>query len=125
MKDRKWGGRLPDDEAYWDDLASRVIARAFRSHTTEVAATRGVSGSAPWWTRLADASVRLAAAAVLALLGGTLLLGEGPSPAAAPDALMTRMSPEEPMLRTLILDPTAPPPASALVNLMALREEGR
>jgi hypothetical protein len=85
------------------------------------------AGTAPaWWARLAEAAPALAAAAVLALVAGAVWLGEraGPVPA-APDAIVHALYPDEPMLRTLLLTGSEPPPASVVVDLVALREDER
>jgi hypothetical protein len=113
VSNRRPAGRLPEDQAYWEALATRAIAAAFRADAP------------PWWTRLAEASLGLAAAAVVALVAGAVLLDDGPPDGAESNAIVAALSPEEPMLRSLVLQSTAPPPGSALVNLLALREGER
>jgi hypothetical protein len=127
MNDRHEAGRLPRAQAYWDELAARSIDAAFRS--SEAAAhnpARTDRAESPWWTGMAHAAPALAAVAAVALLGGIVLVGEAPPSAPAePDAIMSALSPSEPMLRSLLLTTDAPPPAAALVSLVALRHRDR
>jgi len=120
-------GRLPEDPAYWEELARRAIAAALGGPSVGASASVGGGGGGEtWWTRVADSALVLAAAAVVAVLGGTFLMGERPSPAvpAGSSAIVSALAPEDPMLRSLLV-PAGPPPASALVSLVALREGER
>lgn len=112
--DRRRPGRLPEHPEYWANLARRSIEAAFAQDLPAEAAPA-------WWVRIADAAPALAAMAVLALLAGAVLLGDRPAPP-APDAIAGALLPDEPMLRTLLLEGNAPPPASTFVDLVALRE---
>lgn len=119
--ERKPGARLPDDPAYWERLAERAIDAAFNAP-----ARRTASSAEPWWRTLSDASFVLAASAVLALLGGSLLLDDR-LPGATPEthALTGAFAPDDPMLGSLLNATAGPPPASALLRLVALREAER
>jgi hypothetical protein len=117
--ERKPGVRLPHDEAYWEGLAERSIQAAF---------TAPRKPASPWWHALSDASFVLAASAVLALLGGPLLVGERQAPTTPPGGvrvLATTLAPEDPMLTSLLLSRAGPPPPAVLLRLIALREERR
>lgn len=118
--ERQPGSRLPGDPGYWETLAERSVDAAFRD---------SLASSAPagtWWGALSDVSFVLATSAVLALVGGALLLGER-SPDAATDshALTVTLAPDDPLLGSLLRAAAGPPPASALLTLIALREEQR
>lgn len=128
--DRRPGSRLPEDPAYWDGLAARSVEAAFRSSVAAprglaVARARSGAGVDPWWRAMSDAAFVLAASAVIAVFGGSLLLQErsaGPAPEG--HALTSALAPDDPLLVTLLNAPAAPP-ASALLKLVALREEER
>lgn len=121
MSEQRAGSRLPDDARYWDDLAARSIDAALGPARPRVAAAR-----AAWWSGLSDASYVLAASALLAVIGGSLLLDERPRAGAAADAraLAESLGPVDPLLGSL-LAASVEPPASALLTLVALREEAR
>lgn len=112
------GSRLPDDAEYWDDLAARSIDAALGPSRSRVAAERA------WWCGLSDAAYVLAASALLAVIGGSLLLGERPRAEADAHALADALGPVDPLLGSL-LAASVEPPASALLTLVALREEAR
>lgn len=113
--DRRPGSRLPEDPAYWEELASRSVEAAFRSS----------AAFDPWWRAMSDAAFVLAASAVIAVFGGSLLLQErSAGPAMEGHALTSALAPDDPMLVTLLNAPAAPP-ASALLKFVALREEER
>ncbi len=115
--ERRPGTRLPADEAYWNALAARSIDAAYR---------RAAPPAHAWWHGVADAAFRLAAGAVLALLGGALLLEAPPAPdTTQPDAIAHALAPDDPMLQSLLVTPASAPPASLLLTLAALREVER
>lgn len=145
--DRRSGSRLPQDPAYWENLAARSIDAALRSSSVHAGGTRAGdaretrAGDArdetarfavragairdPWWRGLSDAAFILAASAVLALFAGSVLLSER-SPRAAPERALTHaLAPDDPLLASLLDVPAGPPSASALLRLVALREEQR
>jgi hypothetical protein len=121
--DRRPGSRLPDDDAYWQDLAARTVVAAF-SRPGPAAEVPGIS-PAPWWRGMSDAAYVLAASAALALIGGSLLLDD-PSTRTATDAdaLRGALAPEDDLLASL-LNADEPPPAAALLRLLARREVER
>ncbi|MGH7481563.1 MAG: hypothetical protein ACRELV_05365 [Longimicrobiales bacterium] len=133
--DRRPGTRLPDDPAYWEELAVRSVDVAFGVSAGQaglrVAHGQGAAPD-PWWRGISDAAFMLAASAVVALFGGSLLLGER-SPRAMPDArpipqaraLTAPLAPDDPLLASLLDASAGPPSASALLELVALREEER
>jgi hypothetical protein len=137
--DRRSATRLPEDPAYWEDLAARSVAAAFRMSTATadgrpVAHPRdgsrfvhaGRGAFEPWWRGMSDAAFVLAASAVFALIGGSLLLGErSPPPDTEAHALTGALAPEDPLLASLLAAPAGPPPASALLRLVALRGDER
>lgn len=110
---RRPGTRLPDDPAYWEDLAARSVAAAFGARD-------------PWWRGVSDAAFVLAASAVLALLGGALLLDDRPprDPTEAV-AFTDALAPDDPLLVSLLRSPAEPPPATTLLRLVATREARR
>lgn len=137
--------RLPEDAEYWERLAARSIDAAFRSPAAAPrgsAAThprgsavgprhgfggraRGVAAIEPWWSALSDAAFVLAASALLAVVGGSLLLQErSAAPMVEGHALTSALAPDDPLLATLLNAPAAPT-ASALLKLVAVREEER
>ena len=74
---------------------------------------------------MSDAAFVLAASAVIAVFGGSLLLQErSVGPAVEGHALTGALAPDHPMLVTLLNAPAAPP-AAALLKLVAIREEER
>lgn len=126
--DRPSEARLPDDPAYWEDLAARSIDAAFGGATRDRDA---------WWRGMSDGAFVLAASAVFALLGASLVVGER-APRATTNAhafselhgltthlLGAALAPDDPMLATLLDASAGPPPPSALLRLVALREEAR
>lgn len=130
MSSERPGSRLPRDPAYWETLAARSVEAAFRGARAGSPAPLAPFGSvrdavpaSPWWWGLSDAALTLAASAVVALLGGALLLGEPPQRTATESSMLAAaLTPDDPLLRTL-LDAQAEPAATALLELMALREE--
>jgi hypothetical protein len=119
--ERKPGTRLPDDPAYWERLAERAIDAAFNAP-----ARRTASSVEPWWRTLSDASFVLAASAVLALIGGSLLLDErAPTAPTESHALAAALAPDDPLLASLLDASAGPPPATTLLRLIGLREERR
>lgn len=138
--------RLPDDPAYWENLARRTVEAAFTADAVhgETAATDsaphvnvstgaaarplGHSASPPleWWRGISDAAFVLAASAVLALIGGSLLLDDRLADAtSATHQLTGAFAPDDPLLRVLMSTDAEPPPASVLLRLVAAREEER
>lgn len=112
--DRQSGSRLPDDPAYWENLAARSVDAAFSPSATE------------WWRGMSDMAFVLAASAVLALLGGSLLLDDrSPDATTATHAFTGAFAPDDPLLASLVNATAGPPPASALLRLVALREAER
>lgn len=148
--ERRPATRLPEDPAYWEDLAARSVDAAFRSsaapdasslaHARDgafdaLAQTRdGAFDSLAhardgafdaWWRTMSDAAFLLAASAVLAVFGGSLLLEErAPGAAMERHALTGALAPDDPLLASLLDAPDAPPP-SALLRLVVLRQEER
>lgn len=145
--ERRRGARLPEDPGYWEELAARSVDAAFGSSTAPAASRgqrAGVAGqpieshappahrpTRPWWGALSDASFMLAASAVLAVLGGSLLLDERtpvtlqPRAAAETHALMAALAPDDALLASLLDASAGPPTAAALLRLVALREVER
>ena len=117
--DRRPGSRMPDDPAYWRGLAARSIDAALEPD----AAVPGEA--APWWQGLSDAAFMLAASALLALLGGTQLVEERqPVTATQTHALTNAIVPEVDLLSTL-MNADEPPPAMAMLRVVARREVAR
>ena len=117
--DRRPGSRLPDDPAYWQGLAARSVDAALEPHRAAP-----VVGS-PWWRGLSDAAFMLAASAVLALVGGFLLLDERSAvTTAGTHALTDAIAPDDDLLRRL-MNADEPPPATAMLHLVARREVER
>ena len=103
-RDRALRSRLPEDPAYWDDLAERIAARS--APTIETRGTR----QAPWWSWMADFSPALAAAAVLALAGTWAF-----APSASSEdtggvlpVIGRAITPDDPMARVLLADSLPP-----------------
>jgi len=128
--DRLPGTRLPDDPAYWDELATRSLDAAFGGvGVSGMASMHRTAALDPWWRGLADGALILAASAVLALLGASRMVGER-SPGMSLQAhgltgshpLTAALAPDDPMLATLLNASAGPPPAAALLELIALRE---
>jgi hypothetical protein len=118
--ERRPGTRLPDDPRYWESLAERSVDAALGASRARLAA------GDPWWRLLSDASFALAASAVLALIGGSLLLGaRSPAAAAEPNTFAAALAPDDPLLGSLVNPAVEPPPASVLLALIGLREEQR
>lgn len=132
--DRRPGSRLPDDPAYWQGLAARSIDAALDSrdaddvpHGALVSETRSAAPTvaSPWWGGLAEAAYMLAASALLALVGGSLLLAErSPVTTTETHALMDAIAPDDDLLASL-MDADAPPPAMAMLRVVARREVER
>jgi hypothetical protein len=118
--DPQSGSRLPDDPAYWENLAARSVEAAF-------SAPQPLGHSAiEWWRGMSDAAFVLAASAVLALIGGSLLLDDRSSGATTEmHSLTGAFAPDDPLLGSLLNEDAGPPPASALLTLVALREAER
>jgi hypothetical protein len=111
MMSGDWGlaKRLPEDPAYWERLAARAV---------DAARPGG------WWLSLSDSAFLLAASAVVALLGGALLVGERvPDAVPAASAIARALAPDDPLLRSLLDSPGSGPPAASLLTLGAAREE--
>jgi hypothetical protein len=141
--DRQSGSRLPDDPAYWENLAERSVQAAFgadAAHDASPAAAAHAARvpfrhSAPqqlghyateWWRGMSDAAFVLAAGAVLALIGGSLLLDDrAPGAPTETHALTGAFAPDDPLLGSLLNAAAGPPPAAALLKLLALREAER
>ncbi|HSK19203.1 MAG TPA: hypothetical protein VK912_08685 [Longimicrobiales bacterium] len=129
------GSRLPDESAYWQDLAARSIDAAFDSgdadvalHGDGVAEPRNAAlvVASPWWRGLSDAAFTLAASALLALVGGALLLDErSPVPAAEVHALTGAIAPDDDDVLTSLMNADEPPPAMAMLRVVARREAAR
>jgi hypothetical protein len=98
--------RLPTDDAYWDRLASRILA--------DITPEEGsIQEDVAWWTPLAARAYPLAAAALAAGVTVALLL---PSlPRSSRDALGLLSSPtaDPTLIAPLVAD--APPAIGALV----------
>jgi hypothetical protein len=130
------GSRLPDDPAYWENLAERSVRAALGSGTAAGIPHAHRAAPDAWWRGLADGAYVLAASAVLALLGASLLLGERSSAPmdaqvftrlhllAEPHMLTAAFTPDDPMIATLLQAPGAPA-SSVMLRLVALREETR
>jgi hypothetical protein len=131
------GPRLPDDPTYWENLAERSVRAALGSSAAAGMPRTHRAAPDAWWRGLADGAYVLAASAVLALLGASLLLGErslAPMDAQAftqlhllaePHMLTAALTPADPMIATLLEAPAGAPSASVLLRLVALREEAR
>lgn len=120
--DRRPGSRLPDDPAYWQNLAGRSIVSALEPRSGAPAVV------SPWWHGLSDAAFTLAASALLAMVGGSLLLDER-APVPAPvsmeaHALTHAVAPDDDLL-TSLMNPDEPPPATAMLRVVARREVQR
>ncbi|HEX6134086.1 MAG TPA: hypothetical protein VFZ24_08985 [Longimicrobiales bacterium] len=122
MTSERPGSRLPDDPRYWENLAARSVEAAFGG-----AHARPESAAAyPWWRGLSESAFALAASAVLALAGGSLLIGvRSPRADQEPGAFAGALAPDDPLLRTLLDAPDEPASGAALLELLALREEER
>jgi hypothetical protein len=126
--DRPSETRLPDDPAYWEDLAARSIDAAFGGTARDRDA---------WWRGMSDGAFVLAASAVFALLGASLVV-DARSPGgtagahafaelhgSTPGPIGAALAPDDPMLVTLLDASAGPPPPAVLLRLVALREEAR
>ena len=133
--------RLPEDPAYWDELAARSLDAAFASPAAGAASPaahardRGAFDS--WWRGMSDAAFVLAASAVLAVFGGALLLDQRPPRATSETHALTAppharaqphfasaLAPDDPLLATLA-NARGEPAAFDVLRLIALREETR
>lgn len=110
--------RLPDDPAYWDELAGRIAADA-APHLA-----RRYERGGTWWGALARACPGLAAAASIAVVAGGLALAA--NPAALDDSpyfeVARAIGPTDEVARLLLSEP-APPTVESLLPLMARGEE--
>lgn len=143
--DRRPGSRLPDDPAYWQRLAARSVEQAFATGDAHVASHGDIGpvdreeggrsrirphngasvASSPWWRDLSDAAFMLAASALFALVGGSLLLEErSPATTAETHALTSAIAPDDDLLSSL-MSAEAPPPAIAMLRVVARREVER
>jgi hypothetical protein len=134
--------RLPEDPAYWDELAARSIDAAFALTVAGTASletyARDRDAFDAWWRGMSDAAFVLAASAVLAVFGGALLLDQRPPSAtsethalvappharAQPHVFASALAPQDPLLATLV-NARGEPGAFDLLRLLALREETR
>jgi len=133
--------RLPEDPAYWDELAARSIDAAFGSPAAGAASpathARDREAFDAWWRGMSDAAFVLAASAVLAVCGGALLLDQRPRGATSETHALTApphegaqphfasaLAPQDPLLATLV-NARGEPAALDLLRLIALREETR
>lgn len=104
--------RLPDDRAYWDGLAERIVAAAepiLREHRK----TRA------WWHPMARWSPAIGVAAAAAAL---ILVAVGPPQAARrvePVSLVQLLSPQEPVAQAVVGGAPAPE-----ISAMLLVESG-
>jgi len=122
--DRQKARRLPDDDAYWDDLVTRSLNAAFGDATAS--ATDIAHDVETWWSPATRSAYALAVAAVLAVLLLLPLTDNGqPASDAEPDGIASALMPDEPLLRTLLSTPIRPTSAGLLVELIALREAER
>lgn len=133
--------RLPEDPAYWDELAARSIDAAFgltaSGGAPHRASARDSGAFDSWWRGMSDAAFVLAASAVLAVFGGALLLDQRP-PRATPEThaltdspharaqphFAGALAPRDPLLAALANAGREPAPID-LLRLIALREETR
>jgi hypothetical protein len=103
--------RLPDDRAYWDDLAARVVdsAEPILREYREVQA---------WWQPLAKWSPAIGVAAAAAAL---LVVVLGPPAAARPGpaSLAEMLSPEDPVAQAVVSRAAVPD-----ISAMLLVETG-
>lgn len=91
---RQLESRLPDDPAYWDDLAARIVDSA-------EPILRGHRDARPWWHPLARWSPAIAVtAAAAALLLAVVLPPDRPRQ--APIAFEMLLSPEDPLARAVL-----------------------
>jgi hypothetical protein len=122
--DRQPGSRLPEDPAYWQHLAARSVDAAFGAAVEHAGSPRDAANE-PWWRGMSDAAFMLAASAVFALIGGSLLLDNRlPRTTAEAHPLTGALAPDDDLLASL-LNADAPPPAAAMLRLVALREVKR
>jgi hypothetical protein len=125
VNDQGRSGRLPTDEAYWTSLAARIINEAFERGSRTTFATDSGLNRSPWWTPMAEAAMRLTAAALVALITAALLLRPGPPRGRDGNTMRAVLAPDDPMLQSLVVESTEPPAASALIGLLILREGDR
>jgi hypothetical protein len=133
--------RLPDDPAYWDQLAARSLDAAIGltapGGAAHRASARDRAAFDAWWRGMSDAAFVLAASAVLAVFGGALLLDQRPPRATSETHALTApphartqldiasvLAPRDPLLATLA-NARGEPAAFDLLRLIALREETR
>ena len=133
--------RLPEDPAYWDELAARSIDAAFASPAAGGASleahARDREAFDSWWRGMSDAAFVLAASAVLAVFGGALLLDQRPPRATSETHALTAppharaqpdfasaLAPQDPLLATLA-NARGEAASFDLLRLIALREETR
>jgi hypothetical protein len=106
--------RMPDSAGYWDALAVRIAADA----GPVLARNRERQGT--WWGSLARACPALAAAAGLAVVGGSILIAS--APAALDDSpyveVARAIGPTDQIARLLLREP-APPAVESLLPMIA------
>ena len=116
--------KLPDDDAYWSALESRITGELGpRIRDARVTTALG-SDDAGWWAPLERRALRLAGLAIAGGLAAVLLLPRDPSPE-IPDAALAAalrgptafMLPTDPALAAPLA--TAGPPAVATLVLPA------
>jgi hypothetical protein len=104
--------RLPEDPAYWDAFAERVLGAS----ASELRRYR--RGETSWWTAVGELAPVLAGGAIAAGLAGWLLLPvPRPAPDGGPADLVARtLSPGDAVARAL-LDESVAPPIGALLGM--------
>ncbi len=107
--------RLPQDSVYWERLSSRAI---------EAALGPALPQMETWWRPISERAFALAAAAVVAMLAGSLLMGARQNSVTdgGTGPLAEALAPDQPLLATMLEAQSEPPSAALLFRLMALRE---
>ncbi len=100
MNDRpgrsQFESRLPDDPAYWDDLAARIAESAQPIFSEHVAYA--------WWQPLASWSPAIGVAAAAAVIMAVVTIPAAPASASPPDrpSLEQLLSPEDPIAQAVV-----------------------
>lgn len=104
--------RLPDDEAYWDALADRIVSDA----STRLREYRQAGPS--WWHRLSRMSTPLTLAAAASVVAAFLWLPEAPDagPTDTGVPAVFGLAPTGPLADWLVAAP-APPTMATLIAI--------
>lgn len=112
--------RLPEKKGYWDALADRITANA----APALARRRDEQGA--WWGGLARLCPTLAAAAMIALVAGSItLMGEPEAVGESPYAEVARAIGPTDQVAQVFFSGASPPSVESLMPLLPRTEGGR